>query len=77
TQAFARTAYPINSESCFLESTFPSGRTRELTDEDYTLSHGPFTKVHDFFGDKTLLLIDAPGHMPGHQMALAKTGESR
>ncbi|CAF0885850.1 unnamed protein product [Adineta steineri] len=76
TQAYARPAYPINHESRFLESTFPEGRTQELTDKDYTLTLGPFEKVHDYFGDKSLLLIDAPGHMPGHQLALAKTGEN-
>lgn len=35
----------------------------------------PFEKAVDFFGDGSLLILDAPGHMPGHQMALARTGE--
>ena len=76
TQKHVRPAYPINHESYFLETTFPEGRTQELSDKDYTLSLGPFKKVHDFFGDQSLLIIDSPGHMPGHQMALAKTGEN-
>ncbi|KAF9059358.1 beta-lactamase-like protein [Rhodocollybia butyracea] len=34
-----------------------------------------FTKAFDFFGDQSLLIIDAPGHFPGHLMALARVSE--
>jgi glyoxylase-like metal-dependent hydrolase (beta-lactamase superfamily II) len=34
-----------------------------------------FTKTFDFFGDQSLLIIDAPGHFPGHLMALARVSE--
>jgi len=73
TQAFVRPAFPINPDSRFLEATFPEGRTRELNDEDYTTSVGPYKKAHDFFGDGSLYLLDAPGHMAGHQIGFAKT----
>ncbi|RKO89040.1 beta-lactamase-like protein [Blyttiomyces helicus] len=73
TLAFARPAFPINPASRFLESTFPSGRTRELSPADYNTSLGPFPRAHDFFGDGSVLLLDAPGHMPGHMMALCRT----
>lgn len=48
---------------------------RELSYEDDTwTSFGPFPKAFDFFGDGSFLLLDAPGHMPGHLMGLARTG---
>lgn len=34
----------------------------------------PFDTGVDFFGDGSFYILDAPGHMPGHQMALARTG---
>lgn len=34
----------------------------------------PFQIGFDVFGDSSLLIVDAPGHMPGHQIALAHTG---
>jgi len=73
TQAYARPAYPLNPDSYFLESTFVVGRTRELTDKDYTTHIGPFPHAHDFFGDGSFYLLEAEGHMPGHQVGLAHT----
>lgn len=35
----------------------------------------PFEKGVDLFGDGSFFILDAPGHMPGHQMAIARTGE--
>ncbi|KIW65757.1 hypothetical protein PV04_07985 [Phialophora macrospora] len=35
----------------------------------------PFDEGVDIFGDGSFLILDAPGHMPGHQMALARTGD--
>jgi glyoxylase-like metal-dependent hydrolase (beta-lactamase superfamily II) len=35
----------------------------------------PFESGVDLFGDGSVFILDAPGHMPGHQMALAKTGK--
>jgi len=71
TQAFVRPAYPINPDSPFLESLFVEGRTRELEDKDYTTSIGSFPQAHDFFGDGSLYILPAEGHMPGHQLVLA------
>jgi glyoxylase-like metal-dependent hydrolase (beta-lactamase superfamily II) len=34
---------------------------------------GPFNNAHDFFGDGSFWLIDAPGHCPGNLAALART----
>ncbi|PUU75723.1 beta-lactamase-like protein, partial [Tuber borchii] len=74
TQAHVQPAYPINPESRFLESPFPEGRTLELTKGDFKPIEGfaPWDAACDFFGDGSFLLIDAPGHMPGHTIALAR-----
>ncbi|RPD78473.1 Metallo-hydrolase/oxidoreductase [Lentinus tigrinus ALCF2SS1-7] len=34
---------------------------------------GPFGHAHDFFGDGSLYIVDAPGHLPGHVNILART----
>jgi glyoxylase-like metal-dependent hydrolase (beta-lactamase superfamily II) len=34
-----------------------------------------FPYAYDFFSDGSFYLLDAPGHMAGHQMGLARTGE--
>lgn len=77
TQAYSRPAYPLDPSSKCLESSFPDGRTRELTEAEYKTSVGLWPKAHDFFGDGSVLLIDAPGHVPGHQMALVNTEKGR
>lgn len=38
-------------------------------------SEFPFDSGIDIFGDGSFFIIDAPGHMPGHQMAFARTGD--
>lgn len=37
-------------------------------------SHGPLPRVLDIFNDGSVLIVDAPGHLPGHINILAKTG---
>ncbi|RPD63694.1 Metallo-hydrolase/oxidoreductase [Lentinus tigrinus ALCF2SS1-6] len=34
---------------------------------------GPFPRALDLYGDGSLYLVDAPGHIPGHLNALART----
>jgi len=77
TQGKAKPGYPIDKESWYLSSLFPEDRTRELVDEDFTGSVGPFPRACDFFGDGSVLLVDAPGHVPGHQVAIVKTKEGQ
>lgn len=36
---------------------------------------GPFPRALDFFGDGSLFLVDAPGHLPGHLNVLARIGD--
>ena len=37
---------------------------------------GPFERTHDFFGDGSLFVVDASGHMPGHINILVRTDAS-
>ena len=34
---------------------------------------GPFPHAHDFYGDGSLYIVDATGHLPGHVNVLART----
>jgi len=78
TQAAARPGYPINKDAIMTESSFPDGRVHELTDAEFVPADQaphiqPFERAVDFFGDGSFWLVDAPGHMGGHQVGLAKT----
>lgn len=75
-KAAAYPGYPTDPNSGFLGSVLEHPRVRELSYEtDAWVSFGPFPKALDFFGDGSFLLLDAPGHMPGHLMGLARTGD--
>lgn len=39
--------------------------------------HRNMPKTYDLFGDGSLLVIDSPGHLPGHINLLARTGENQ
>ncbi|KAI0642893.1 Metallo-hydrolase/oxidoreductase [Trametes meyenii] len=65
-------AYPANPDSPCLQSAVPLPRTRFLTKE-LSQSIGPFSRAYDFFGDGSLYIVDAPGHLPGHINVLART----
>lgn len=65
--------YPINPKSTILASSVPLERTTFLGDEHFTESIGPFPRAFDYFGDGSLYIIDAAGHMAGHINVLART----
>ncbi|KAI8986265.1 beta-lactamase-like protein [Trametes punicea] len=65
--------YPANPKSDILQSTVPLERTRFLPSSAFDTSIGPFPRAHDYFGDGSLYLIDATGHLPGHLNVLART----
>lgn len=66
--------YPTIPDSPFLGSILEHPNVRELSyDSAQWTSFGPFPKAYDFFDDGSFLLLDAPGHMPGHMMGLART----
>ncbi|KAL2012053.1 hypothetical protein VTN00DRAFT_4771 [Thermoascus crustaceus] len=56
---------------------FPPERIVELppsSDQSYWQTLGPLPKAHDFFGDGSLFVVNAPGHLPGHINLLARVG---
>ncbi|KAJ3729665.1 beta-lactamase-like protein [Lentinula raphanica] len=75
---FDQPVYPTDPDSPFNE--WPEGRSVRYLEFKETLpfeSHSKylpsyFKKTNDFFGDGSFLLIDAPGHFPGHLAALAR-----
>ena len=69
--------YPINPNSPCLGSILEHPRLRELSRlKDSWTSFRPFERAFDFFGDGSFLLLDAPGHMVGHLVGLARTAEN-
>ena len=67
-------AYPEKEMSPFMSSALDHPVVRELSrtkDKWVTIAGFP---AFDFFGDGTFFLCDAPGHMAGNLLALARTG---
>ncbi|RFU36207.1 hypothetical protein B7463_g85, partial [Scytalidium lignicola] len=67
--------YPTDQNSPFGGLVLVHPGYRELSFEnDSWRPFGPFERAHDFFGDGSLFLVDAPGHASGHLGAAARTG---
>jgi len=71
-KALLQSGYPYNSESSYLRSTVPDNRTTWL-DYNEWVPIGPFERGYDLFGDGSLYIIDAAGHVDGHINALVRT----
>ncbi|OJJ66093.1 hypothetical protein ASPBRDRAFT_138723 [Aspergillus brasiliensis CBS 101740] len=74
----ASPGYPFDKGSSFDSAVLQHPRFSEiqyevLTAKDSLPEGCPFDKGFDVFGDGSLIVVDAPGHMPGHQMAIART----
>ncbi|KAI0738877.1 Metallo-hydrolase/oxidoreductase [Daedaleopsis nitida] len=65
-------AYPVDDASTVLQASVPLSRTRFLTSE-FSESIGPFPRAYDYFGDGSMYVVDAAGHLPGHVNILART----
>jgi len=63
---------PKFNEAVFWKDTLPEGRTRYLSEDVNWIQLGPFPRAYDFFGDGSVYIIDAPGHLPGHINVLAR-----
>ena len=55
-----------------LLNALPKERTKFL-DLSSAPALGPFAHALDFYGDGSLYIVDAPGHLPGHINVLART----
>jgi glyoxylase-like metal-dependent hydrolase (beta-lactamase superfamily II) len=79
TRKILRPGYPGNPNSMFSSDLLPEGRTLFLSptgngpDAHKWTSLGPFPQAYDYFGDGSLYVIDAAGHLPGHSNILART----
>jgi len=51
-----------------------SGKTEGPDFDQLWVPHGNLPRVLDIFQDGSVLIVDAPGHLPGHINILAKTG---
>ncbi|EGR47090.1 uncharacterized protein TRIREDRAFT_109325 [Trichoderma reesei QM6a] len=75
TKAAALPGYPVDPNSAMLRSLLTRENYTELSrTEDKWIPLGPFPYAHDFFGDGSFYIVDAPGHLPGHVTGLAQTG---
>lgn len=71
----------VESSGMFAELLDPEkriGKVRELSlkDDQWTAS-GPFEHAYDFFGDGSMMLCNAPGHIPGNMCAIVETEKGR
>lgn len=64
--------YPMNPASNILQTSVPVSRSRFLNSE-FSESIGPFPRAYDYFGDGSMYIVDAAGHLPGHVNILART----
>ncbi|KAF7422570.1 hypothetical protein PC9H_010726 [Pleurotus ostreatus] len=72
TETLLRTGYPIDQESMYAHDLLPPHRTQLLKTDTWT-PVGPFPRAFDYWGDGSLYIVDAPGHLPGHLNVLART----
>uniref|UniRef100_A0A0W0EUS6 Putative Metallo-hydrolase/oxidoreductase n=1 Tax=Moniliophthora roreri TaxID=221103 RepID=A0A0W0EUS6_MONRR len=64
--------YPDDPHSGFASDLLPPERTTFLDTKAWS-SLGPFPRALDYFGDGSLYIVDAAGHLPGHLNFLART----
>jgi len=70
-RALIEDGYPVNPNSRTLQNSVPESRTTYLSYDDWE-PVGPFERGLDYFGDGSLYLIDAVGHLQGHLNALVR-----
>ncbi|KII90861.1 hypothetical protein PLICRDRAFT_548759 [Plicaturopsis crispa FD-325 SS-3] len=62
--------YPADPASFFASDLLPPSRTQFVSD---WAPLGPFPRAYDLYGDGSVYIVDAPGHLPGHINLLART----
>jgi len=75
TRTLTTPGYPTDPDSKYPTDLFPEGRTTYLgapADKGWE-PIGPFQRALDFYGDGSMYIVDAPGHLPGHLNLLART----
>ncbi|KAL0954569.1 hypothetical protein HGRIS_003529 [Hohenbuehelia grisea] len=74
-QALIESGYPTNPDSFYSAHVVPLDRTRFLDERTPWTTLGPFPRALDFYGDGSLYVVDAPGHLPGHINVMARTSK--
>ncbi|KAF9454723.1 Metallo-hydrolase/oxidoreductase [Macrolepiota fuliginosa MF-IS2] len=72
-QLFEGGFWPQNPESFFPADLLPTERTKFLGENTNWEPVGPFPRAYNYYGDGSLYIIDAPGHLFGHINLLART----
>ncbi|KAG1741131.1 beta-lactamase-like protein [Suillus lakei] len=67
------TGYPVTEDAAFSSTAIPIEGTRFLSELDMNSSIGPYPNAIDYFGDGSMYIVDAPGHLGGHLNILART----
>ena len=67
---FVNGFWPSNPDSPFPINLLPTERTRFLVDWEPI---GPFPCAYNLYGDGSIYVIDAPGHLSGHINLLVRT----
>ncbi|KAE9404050.1 Metallo-hydrolase/oxidoreductase [Gymnopus androsaceus JB14] len=65
--------YPEDPDSGFASDLLPAGRTRFVEFDEKSVPLGPFPHALDFYGDGSLYIVNAAGHLPGHVLVIART----
>lgn len=71
-EALFTPGYPADAASPFASDLLPRERTKFLSPDGWA-PLGPFPRALDYYGDGSLYVVDAPGHLPGHINLLART----
>lgn len=74
----AASGWPTDPKAVTPANLLPEGRTTFLSPHSSDSGHrwapiGPFPHALDWYGDGSLYIIDAPGHLPGHINVLVRT----
>jgi glyoxylase-like metal-dependent hydrolase (beta-lactamase superfamily II) len=84
TLAHTASSYPKSPNSKFdggvWDASIRTFPLKELPPSSITTTWqplGPFPSAHDFFGDGSLYILNAPGHMPGNLAALMRVKTKR
>ncbi|KAG0707587.1 beta-lactamase-like protein [Suillus ampliporus] len=65
-------ALPVGQRVCLLDFMVDASPAQDMPHARLIQPIGSFDRAIDLFGDGSLYLIDAPGHMSGHMAALAR-----
>ncbi|KAF9454722.1 Metallo-hydrolase/oxidoreductase [Macrolepiota fuliginosa MF-IS2] len=72
-QLFEGGLWPENPKAFLAADLLPAERTKYLDENVGWQAIGPFPRAYDFYGDGSLYVVDAPGHLDGHINLLVRT----